>query len=65
MSRIFCKLTKELLPKIRDRYPFIYLEKGRLEIDDSSVKWIDCDCNVVPLPIATMTIAALFLGPHL
>lgn len=61
MSRIFCKLTKELLPKIRDRYPFIYLEKGRLEIDDSSVKWIDCDCNVVPLPIAT--ISALFLGP--
>ena len=59
MSRIFCKLTKELLPKIIDRYPFIYLEKGRLEIDDSSVKWIDCDCNVVPLPIAT--IVALFL----
>lgn len=61
MGKIFCKLTRELLPKIRDRYPFLYLEKGRLEIDDSSIKWIDCECNVVPLPIAT--IAALFLGP--
>lgn len=61
MSKIFCKLTKELLPKIRDRYPFLYLEKGRLEVDDSSVKWIDSDSNVVPLPITT--VAALFLGP--
>ena len=61
MSRIFIKLTRDLLPKIRDRYPFLYLEKGRIEVNDSSVKWIDCDCNIVPLPIAT--IAALFLGP--
>lgn len=61
MNKIFCKLTREILPKIRERYPFLYLEKGRLEIDDSSIKWIDCECHVVPLPIAT--IAALFLGP--
>ena len=54
MSRIFIKLTRDLLPKIRDRYPFLYLEKGRIEVNDSSVKWIDCDCNIVPLPIATI-----------
>jgi CRISPR-associated protein Cas1 len=32
-----------------------------LEIDDSSVKWIDCDNNVVRLPIATVN--TLLLGP--
>ena len=32
-----------------------------MEIDDSSVKWIDCDCNVVRLPIATIN--TLLLGP--
>jgi len=37
------------------------IERGRLEIDDSSVKWIDCDGQVIRLPIAT--IAMLALGP--
>ncbi|MGN1189873.1 MAG: type I-E CRISPR-associated endonuclease Cas1e [Candidatus Ornithospirochaeta sp.] len=46
---------------MKDRYPFIYLERGRLEIDDSSVKWIDSECNVVRLPIAT--ISTILLGP--
>jgi len=32
-----------------------------LEIDDSSVKWIDADCNVVPIPVATIN--TLLLGP--
>lgn len=26
------------IPMLRDRYPFLYLEHGRMEIDDSSVK---------------------------
>ncbi|MBV5329024.1 MAG: type I-E CRISPR-associated endonuclease Cas1 [Chlorobium sp.] len=46
---------------IENKYPFVYLERGRLEIDDSSVKWIDCDANVVRLPIATVN--CLLLGP--
>lgn len=46
---------------MKDRYPFIYLERGRLEIDDSSVKWIDSECNVVRIPIAT--ISTILLGP--
>lgn len=37
------------------------LERGRLEVDDSSVKWIDSENNVVPLPVATLN--ALLLGP--
>ncbi len=60
-QRLFVKVTRESLPRVKDKYPFIYLERGRLEIDDSSVKWIDADANVVPLPVATLN--ALLLGP--
>lgn len=60
-QRLFVKVTRESLPQVKDKYPFLYLERGRLEIDDSSVKWIDSDCNVVPLPVATIN--TLLLGP--
>jgi CRISPR-associated protein Cas1 len=59
--RLFIKITRETLPQVKDKYPFIYLERGRLEIDDSSVKWIDSDANVVRIPIATIN--TLLLGP--
>jgi len=60
-NRLLIRITRETLPQVKDKYPFIYLERGRLEIDDSSVKWIDCDANVVRLPIATLN--CLLLGP--
>ncbi|WP_243975264.1 type I-E CRISPR-associated endonuclease Cas1e [Vibrio natriegens] len=60
-ERLFVKVTRESLPQVKDKYPFIYLERGRLEIDDSSVKWIDADANVVPIPVATIN--TLLLGP--
>jgi CRISPR-associated protein Cas1 len=60
-QRLFVKVTRESLPQIKDKYPFLYLERGRLEIDDSSIKWVDSDANVVPLPVATLN--ALLLGP--
>ena len=60
-ERLFVKVTRESLPQVKDKYPFIYLERGRLEIDDSSIKWIDASNNVVPLPVATLN--ALLLGP--
>lgn len=60
-NRLLIKVTRANLPQVKDKYPFLYLERGRLEIDDSSVKWIDCDCNVVRLPIATIN--TLLLGP--
>ncbi len=60
-TRLLIKITRESLPRVKDKYPFLYLERGRLEIDDSSVKWIDCDTNVVRLPIATIN--CLLLGP--
>lgn len=60
-TRLLIKVTRDTLPQISSKYPFIYLERGRLEIDDSSVKWIDCDGNVIRLPIATLN--CLLLGP--
>lgn len=61
VQRLLVKVTRETLPQIKDKYPFIYLERGRLEIDDSSIKWIDADGQVIPLPIATLN--CLLLGP--
>lgn len=60
-TRLLVKVTHDTLPQIKDRYPFLYLERGRLEIDDSSVKWIDCEGQVIRLPIAT--VSTLLLGP--
>lgn len=60
-TRLLIKVTRETLPQVKDKYPFLYLERGRLEIDDSSTKWIDSDGNVVRLPIATLN--CLLLGP--
>ena len=60
-QRLFVKITRESLPQVKDKYPFMYLERGRLEIDDSSLKWLDSDGNIVRLPVATIN--ALLLGP--
>ncbi len=60
-TRLFLKVTRESLPQVKDKYPFIYLERGRLEIDDSSAKWIDASGNVVALPVATLN--CILLGP--
>lgn len=60
-KRLIIKTTLANLPRIRDRYPFIYLEHGRLEIDDSSVKWISADREVIRLPAAI--IKTILLGP--
>ena len=61
MRKIFFRLTKDLFPLQKDRFPYVYLEHGRLEIDDSSVKWIGADGAIVRLPVAT--IGSLLLGP--
>lgn len=59
--RLIIKVTKDTLPQVKDRYPFLYLERGRLEVDDSSVKWFDSESNFIRIPIATIT--TLLLGP--
>lgn len=60
-QRIIIKTHLSDLPLLRDRYPFIYLEHGRLEIDDSSVKWISAEREVFRLPAAV--ISTVLLGP--
>lgn len=61
MRKIQFRVTRDMFPQVKDRYPYVYLEHGRLEVDDSSVKWISADGYVVRLPVAT--IGSLFLGP--
>lgn len=58
---IFEKPPLETLSPARDRWTPIYLEHGRLEVDDSSVKWIGADMTVLRLPVATLS--AILLGP--
>ncbi|MCS6805127.1 MAG: type I-E CRISPR-associated endonuclease Cas1e [Acidobacteriota bacterium] len=57
---IFEKPPLEALTPAKDRWTPIYLEHGRLEVDDSSIKWIGVDM-VYRLPVAT--ISAVLLGP--
>ncbi len=58
---IFERPPLETLAMARDRWTPIYLERGRLEVDDSSVKWIGADGLLCRLPVAT--ISAVLLGP--
>lgn len=58
---IFERPPLETLPLARDRWTPIYLEHGRLEVDDSSVKWISADGLLCRLPVAT--VSAILLGP--
>ncbi len=58
---IFEKPPLATLAPAKDRWTPIYLEHGRLEVDDSSVKWIGADRLVYRLPVAT--ISAIMLGP--
>lgn len=60
-TRLFVKITRESLPRASARYPFIYLEHGRLEVDDSSIKWLNADGMVIRLPVATLN--CILLGP--
>ena len=52
-QRLFIRVTRDTLPRVADRYPFIYLERGRLEVDDSSIKWLDAGGECIRLPAAT------------
>jgi len=60
-ARLLIKVTRDTLSQVKEKYPFIYLERGRMEIDDSSIKWIDSECNVVRLPVAMLN--CILLGP--
>ena len=61
VQRIIIKTQASDLPMLKDRYPFLYLEHGRLEIDDASVKWISAEYEIFRIPAAV--ISTLLLGP--
>jgi CRISPR-associated protein Cas1 len=58
---IFEKPPLETLTPAKERWTPIYLEHGRIEVDDSSVKWIGADRTIIRLPVATLS--AIMLGP--
>lgn len=58
---IFEKPSRDSLPHSHDRWTPLYLEHGRLEVDDSSVKWIGADRLILRIPVATVSV--LLLGP--
>jgi len=58
---IFERPPLETLTPAKERWTPLYLEHGRLEVDDSSVKWIGADRTVLRIPVAT--VSALMLGP--
>jgi CRISPR-associated protein Cas1 len=47
---IFERPPLETLAMARDRWTPVYLEHGRLEVDDSSVKWISADGLLCRIP---------------
>ncbi len=61
MPPLFQKPPIAALPQSKDRWTPLYLEHGRLEVDDSSVKWIGADGLVCHLPAANLS--CLLLGP--
>lgn len=58
---IFERPPLENLAPAQGRWTPIYLEHGRLEVDDASIKWIAADGSICRIPVAT--ISALILGP--
>ena len=58
---LFERPPLETLAAAKDRWTPLYLEHGRLEVDDSSVKWIGADGLLCRIPVAT--VSALILGP--
>ncbi len=58
---LFERPPLETLAPAKDRWTPIYLEHGRLEVDDSSVKWIAANGLLCRIPVAT--VSAVILGP--
>lgn len=58
---IFERPPLDTLAPAKDRWTPLYLEHGRVEVDDASIKWVGGDGTVCPIPAATLS--ALILGP--
>lgn len=58
---LFQRPPLDTLAPAKDRWTPIYLEHGRIEIDDAAIKWVDAQGKVCPIPVAT--VSAIILGP--
>ncbi len=58
---VFERPPLETLTPAKERWTPLFLEHGRLEVDDASVKWIGADRTIWRIPVAT--VSALMLGP--
>ncbi len=58
---IFEKPPLDTLAPAKDRWTPLYLEHGRIEVDDASIKWIGADRLICRFPVGTLS--ALILGP--
>ncbi|GAB4179478.1 MAG: type I-E CRISPR-associated endonuclease Cas1e [Terrimicrobiaceae bacterium] len=58
---LFERPPLDTLAPAKDRWTPLYLEHGRVEVDDASLKWIAEDGTICRLPVATLS--ALILGP--
>ena len=58
---IFARPPLDTLAPAKDRWTPVYLEHGRVEVDDSSIKWLASDGTVCRIPVAT--VSAIILGP--
>ncbi len=61
MRKVIFKLSRDFFPQSKDRYPLLYFEHGRIEVDDSGVKWVGANRDIYAIPVAT--IATILLGP--
>ena len=58
---LFQRPPLDTLTPAKDRWTPVYLEHGRMEVDDSAIKWISSDGKTCMIPVATLS--ALILGP--
>lgn len=59
-NRIIFKDFEQLVPMVKDRWTPIYLQHGRIEVDNYSIKFVSSDGKIIDIPCA-MT-SAIILG---
>lgn len=60
-EKIIFKDFQNIVPMVKDRWSPIYLEYGRLEVDNYSIKFITSENTIIQIPVAM--ISCIMLGP--
>ena len=59
---VFERPPLDTLAPAKDRWTPVYLEHGRVEVDDASIQWLAADGTICPIPVAM--VSAIILGPE-